>query len=84
MEKESRWFFKRNPRKPRKHRVVETLAMSSQGLLCSHCLPCKKTGLLLLGFVVIVLNGEMNMRISVQAQGLEKWRTSVSPALGSS
>lgn len=37
---------------------------TGQGLLRIYCLPYKKTGFLLLGFVVIVLNGETNMTIS--------------------
>lgn len=57
--------------------------MKSGAVVCSLS-SLQEDWLIVVGFVVIVLNGEMNMRISVQAQGLEKWRTSVSPALGSS
>lgn len=66
---------KRNLRKPRKQRgwrrqqcewekCSPGTRATGQGLLRAHCLPCKMTGLLVLGFVVIVLNGETNMRIS--------------------
>lgn len=75
MEKDSIWVVKRNLRKPRKQRgwrreqcewekCSPSTRATGQGLLRAHCLPCKMTGLLLLGFVVIVLNGETSMRIS--------------------